>query len=379
MATEPASYQEDVDFLRQHTEVIELGASGDARVAIAPAYQGRVMTSTLMGGAGEGYGWINKPFIAAGEQSPVFNNYGGEDRLCLGPEAGQFGLFFEPGAPFDLEHTRCPAGLSNCEFVVVAQSERLVTMTTAVEVTNYRETTFSCRLRRTIHALTADEVASGLNSPLGNDISVVAFESVNTLYNQSREAWTRQTGLLSLWSLGMFKAIEKGKAVLPVTSGHVDELGPKVTMDYFGELGQSRGKMADNYCTLKADGLSRWKIGVSPARAKDVLGSFDSAKNCLTIVQYSLPRNACELPYVNSHWKIQEDPFAGDVINIYNDGGTADKEPTFYELETSSPAAELKPGQAISHTHFTSHFTGKFKSLNDLSKRVLEVDLKDLR
>ena len=43
--------------------------------------------------------------------------------------------------------------------------------------------------------------------------------------------------------------------------------------------------------------------------------------------------------YVNGQWGPQEDPFAGDVINSYNDGPVEDGSimGPFYEIETSSP------------------------------------------
>ena len=43
-------FASDVAFLRQHTEVVALtDPSGSAQVVVAPAYQGRVMTSTTGG------------------------------------------------------------------------------------------------------------------------------------------------------------------------------------------------------------------------------------------------------------------------------------------------------------------------------------------
>lgn len=54
-AAPPSNYEEDVAFLRKHTRVIELKLD-DAAVAIAPAYQGRVMTSTATGNSGYGFG-----------------------------------------------------------------------------------------------------------------------------------------------------------------------------------------------------------------------------------------------------------------------------------------------------------------------------------
>ena len=40
-----------------------------------------------------------------------FNNYGGEERFWLGPEGGQFSLWFAPGAKQDLDHWLTPPAL----------------------------------------------------------------------------------------------------------------------------------------------------------------------------------------------------------------------------------------------------------------------------
>ncbi|MEE8146591.1 MAG: DUF6786 family protein, partial [Longimicrobiales bacterium] len=46
----PRRYQADIDLLRSRLDVVELmDATGRGRVAIVPAYQGRVMTSTAGG------------------------------------------------------------------------------------------------------------------------------------------------------------------------------------------------------------------------------------------------------------------------------------------------------------------------------------------
>ena len=47
----------------------------------------------------------------------------------------------------------------------------------------------------------------------------------------------------------------------------------------------------------------------------------------------------------------------------------------FYELETSSPAAALKPGETMKHVQRTFHIQGSEKELNPLAKRLLGVDL----
>ena len=99
------SFEDDLYFLREHKEVIVLSdESGQAQVAVVPDFQGRVMTSTAQGLAGASFGWLNRDLIASAELRPHINAFGGEDRFWMGPEGGQFAIFFAAGDPFDLEH-----------------------------------------------------------------------------------------------------------------------------------------------------------------------------------------------------------------------------------------------------------------------------------
>ena len=142
-----------------------------------------------------------------------------------------------------------------------------------------------------------------------------------------------------------------------------------------------RFAVADGHVLFRCDGRYRSKLGVSPRRARDVLGSYDPDARLLTIVKFNLPEAPAELPYVNSLWEIQDEPFAGDVVNSYNDGeetpGAGQLGP-FYEIETSSPAAELAPEQAVTHVHQTFHLTGDLGPLNAISRAVLGVDLESI-
>ena len=103
------SFDDDVAFLRQRLEVVVLGEGTGARVAVVPAWQGRVATSTIGGPGAPSYGWINRELAASGKLLPHMNAFGGEDRLWLGPEGGQYSIFFKQGDPFDLEHWQTPA------------------------------------------------------------------------------------------------------------------------------------------------------------------------------------------------------------------------------------------------------------------------------
>ena len=90
--SDTATFGDDVAFLRSHTDIIVLSdEKGLAKVAIAPAWQGRVMTSTAGNNAGRSFGWVNRGLIASGKLVPHMNAFGGEDRLLAG--AGRRAVF----------------------------------------------------------------------------------------------------------------------------------------------------------------------------------------------------------------------------------------------------------------------------------------------
>lgn len=93
----------------------------------------------------------------------------------------------------------------------------------------------------------------------------------------------------------------------------------------------------------------------------------------MTIVQFTLPEGKTD--YVNSMWEIQEDPFSGDAVNSYNDGPLEDggQLGPFYELESSSPAVLLQPGENITHFRRTFHFTGEENQLDNIAKDVFGI------
>jgi hypothetical protein len=371
------SYADDLALMSNHTDVLELKAD-HARVAIAPGFQARVMTSTVANGL-LSFGWINEEFIRQGLEDPAFNNYGGEDRFWLGPEAGQFGLWFAPDEPFDTAHWKTPEGFGSGAWSVLSADDKSVRTTRDFDVANRHGTRFACKVNRTIRLLGEHDVSRHLGCQAPDGLSMVAFESTNELTNAGPDRWTRTNGLVSIWILGMFKPLPRGRVIVPIVPGDRQTLGPKVTTDYFGSLPDARGRLVDDCFLFACDGQYRSKIGVSPARAVNVLGSYDPDGKVLTIVQYSLPDNPTAKPWVNSLWEQQDHPYAGDVVNSYNDGPPDDPAETqlgpFYELETSSPAAELAAGDSISHAHRTFHFAGEPARLNDIARRVLSFDL----
>jgi hypothetical protein len=373
-----ASFGDDVDFLKKHTTVLVL-ERGDARVAICPAYQGRVMTSTASGSSGPSLGWIHREHIASGKTVPHINVYGGEDRFWIGPEGGQFSIFFKKGDPFDLEHWQTPAPIDSDSYPVSAQAPDRVSFRQPVRLVNYTGTTFTADVDREIRLLGAPEISAALGAGTSG-VRAVAFQSENRLTNRGREPWTRTTGLLSIWILGMFPPSPGTTVVLPVRQGPESTLGPVVNDAYFGKVPADRLAVRDGVVFFRADGRQRGKIGVSPRRAKKFIGSYDAAGRILTIVEFTLPAGATD--YVNSMWELQKNPFAGDAVNSYNDGppapGARPLGP-FYELETSSPAAALAPGASLTHVHRTFHFTGAEAELDRIARSALGVGIAEIR
>jgi creatinine amidohydrolase/Fe(II)-dependent formamide hydrolase-like protein len=378
--TRAATFGEDVAFLQKHTPLIVLtDRVGKAKVAVSPAWQGRVMTSTADGDDGGSYGWINRELIASGTLQPHINVFGGEDRFWLGPEGGQYSIFFAKGAKFELSDWFTPASLDTMGYSVARQSKSAVTFQAAFSVTNYSGIRFDVNVKRSVKLLSAKNAADRLGVKLHSDLSVVAFESVNQILNTGPLTWRKNTGLLSVWILGMFNPSPSTTIVVPIKYGSEPDLGPKVTSDYFGNVPPDRLVVKDRVVFFSGDGQYRSKIGISPLRSRAVLGSYDAARQMLTIVQFTQPEGVTD--YVNSLWKIQEHPYGGDAANSYNDGPPAPgAKPLgpFFELESSSPAAALSPGQSLKHVHRTMHWRGPRASLDTVARAVLGVSLAEI-
>jgi hypothetical protein len=376
-----ASFGDDLAFLQTHTRTVVLhDAANQAQVVVAPAWQGRVMTSTAGGASGPSFGWVNRALIASGTVQPHMNVFGGEDRFWLGPEGGQYSIFFAKGAKFVLDDWFTPPAIDTMAYDVVTEAADAVTVAASFGLTNYSGTTFDLRVHREVRLLRSADAWTKLGVKPSPGVRLVAFESDNRITNAGRAAWRKDTGLLSIWILGMFNPSPDATIVAPLAAGAETELGPKVTSDYFGAVPPDRLVVGDRAAFFKADGQFRSKIGVSPRRSRGVLGSYDAANRVLTIVQFTQPAGATD--YVNSLWKLQDRPYAGDAANCYNDGppspGAKPLGP-FYELESSSPAAALPPGATAAHVHRTMHLAGAEKDLDAVARSVLGVTIEEIR
>lgn len=387
-SSQDSVYEDVVAFLVQHTQVMELTNESGARVAVCPEFQGRVMTSTCEGPQGMSLGWINRAFIKSGQSDPHFNNYGGEDRFWLAPEGGQFALWFADGAEQTLENWLTPPAFNTGAFERVGNLNLPgYRFRRRMRITNASSTEFDLNVERYVRLLSAaaftESFGAKAGKALGNgSTKMVGFETQNKVTNQG-SAHSRDTGLISIWTLGMFPPSEETVVIAPYQAGPEDELGPIVNGDYFGPVPGDRLVVTPSAVLFRADGNYRSKIGLTPARAKPVVGSIDFTRGVLTLVHYTVPDNAKSEAYVNNTWVLpQPAPYSGDALNSYNDGPPepgAKSLGGFYELETLSPAKELATGDEITHIHQTFHIRGSIDNLADLAKLTLGVELDEIR
>lgn len=372
------TYGYDADFLRKHTgEIIELKSEdGNAKILLSAGYQGRVMTSTAEGDSGTSYGWINYGLLASGEKKQQFNPVGGEERFWMGPEGGQYSIYFKEKDSFTFANWQVPAVIDTIGYEISLNDKTQVIFTKKATITNYSGTVFDIVIERKIRLLDKNQAATKLNVPIPAGTRFVAYETENKVQNTGDADWAKDKGLLSIWLLGMFTPSPQTVVVIPFHPG----VGAKsfITDNYFGTIPPDRLQIKDSILYFTCDGKYRSKIGLSPLIAKPIAGSFDFEKNVLTIIIPQVNKNAA---YVNSKWEIQKEPYKGDVINSYNDGPLADgtQMGPFYEIESSSPALQLKKGETGEYKQVTCHFEGDYAALKQLAQQILGVNLDEIK
>jgi hypothetical protein len=372
------TYSYDVAFMKKNTRnVLELqDETGSSKVLLSADYQGRVMTSTAAGDSGSSFGWINYGLISSGEKKQHMNPVGGEERFWMGPEGGQYSIYFKKGDSFNFAHWFVPAVLDTVTYDIVQSDKSQALFSKNTELTNYSGTVFTIGITRKITLLNKSQLEERLKTNIPAGVSFVGFESDNQIKNNGNNDWKKSNGLLSIWILCMMNPSDETKVIIPFN--HLPNVRSYITDNYFGAIPANRLIVKDSILYFRCDGKARGKIGISPLIAKPITGSFDFSKNILTILVPQLDKTAS---YVNSKWEIQKQPYKGDVINSYNDGPLADGSQMgpFYEIESSSAGKELKKGEVQEYKQTTCHFQGDYKSLSELAKQLLGINLDDVK
>ncbi len=358
-----------------HEDAIILLGEGGTKVVVAPRLQGRILDSQFA--RQDSVGWVCYPEIAEGEKHAAFNNFGGQDRFWLGPEAGQFGIYFPPGAKLERASWRVPVDLDRGAFNVEEVTPEKVVFMRMASLSNYSGTSFRVRIDREVGLIPVAQMTRTIGVELPAGVAYVGSYSDNLLTNAGSEQWKKATGLLNVWILGQFVPGPQTVVIAPVQPGD----GPAYRDErYFGKLPPERLKFINETVLFRADAREEGKFGIPQKRTRGIAGSFDFIRNILVVVRFDVPVEPAS--YANSAWiKNQADPYDGDVFQAYNSDRTSslDHRYAFYEMESVSPSKELKPGETVHHRHETYCFQGDYDKLQELAKSLLRIDLNLVR
>ncbi len=364
-------FDEDLKLLNQYINPIVL-ISGEKQIVVSSEFQGRILTSTAKGLKGRSYGWFNKKLLTGGDSFQQKSKLGGEGRIWFGPDQGPYTLFFEIDSLTGEKNHKSPIDLDTISFPILSKTEKSVTLGNRLKIKNMNGFVFAVDVKRKIALLDEAFVNKSLNVDLGkNNLDYVSYSTNTTMTNIGKENWSKKSGLMSLWDLGCLHPTPGTTVVIPL----------KKQMDtatvYFTPIDKTRINIKNKVLYYKADADYLNKIGTLPEYTKPYFGSYSPESNVLTIIKFNFEGDT---DYVNAHPVNIENQYRGDVINVFNDGvwnGVGPFGP-FYELETSSPAKELKVGESISHYQEIYHFEGSKKELNIISESVLGVSINEI-
>jgi len=368
----PGTFGFDLAFLRKYDDPVVL-VSGNAEVIVSPKYQGKVFTSTAGGKSGISFGWVNyKAFDAAPDDH--MNAFGGENRLWLGPEGGKFSLFFKPGAAMEFAGWKTPPAYDTESWNIGVKDGHSVSMNKEMTLQNYTGTILTLKIDRKVEILERSQIFNKLGIVANDSMQVVGYDTHNSITNTGASEWTEHSGMPCIWMLDMFKPSPETIILVPFTNAANDSFNKIATTNYFGNIPDDRLKHNDSLIFFRADGRSRGKMGIHPAKAKTVAGSYDALHKVLTVTLFDVDRDA---KFLNQEWRTDRAEFSGDAVNAYNDGPLADGSQMgpFYEIESVSPAAFLKPGQSLTHRHAVFHFTGPEPALDTIAQKMFGVSL----
>jgi hypothetical protein len=343
---------------------------GDGCILIAPDLSARIMAVSMDGPTGENFGFVKPESIENRGKDPQFNAYGGALRWWAGPEGGQYGVAFPPGTKkFDLDSWYISEEYNGKPFAVAYPQQRTGTsalMGAEFKIENASGTKFHIGVECRLSIIDDPLEGARRSSARREDLKHLGYLSELTFENLSDEPLQKDTGLLSIWMLGMYAAGPRTFVVAPFErSGS----GRIVTDTYFSDDGIDGNRLITKdkagYLLFRADARERSKIGLSRSRAASTIGSMDLAKNLFTVWRFPIRR---KMPYVNSLWELQKHPYAGDVTNSYNDDGNFG---CFYELECSSHALALRPRKRFCFPLEIHHYRGELRPLTQAANKLL--------
>lgn len=376
---EKGTFGYDLNYLSKNDSLIVLKSEDEkAQVIVSAKYQAKVFTSTTNGVDGNSLGFVNYKFFDANVIDEHMNGYGGENRFWLGPEGGQYSIYFAPETEQVHANWHTPKAIDIEVWDLRSASTKEAVLSKDMKLKNYQGNTLDISVDRRISILSDLEIANQLGISLPDGVSAIAYETDNKITNKNDYEWTKETGTVCIWMLDMFNPSDSAITIIPYNIGDEDEMGVIATTDYFGEIPTDRLKDMDGVIYLKTDGKYRSKLGLNGKRTTGIAGNYDPIAQRLTLITFDV---SPQETYLNQEWNPERDPLKGDALNAYNDGPLEDGSimGPFLELESCSPAAFLKPDESLSHMHNVFHFVGDEVSLSNISEKLLGVRLEQVK
>jgi len=377
---EKGTFGYDLNYLKDKDSalIVLRGDGGRSQILVSAAYQAKVFTSTADGAEGKSLGYVNYKVFESGLIDEHMNGYGGENRFWLGPEGGQYSVFFEKGKEQVYDNWHTPKPIDTEAWSVTFVNQGNVSLKKEMTVTNYLGTQFHLQVDRNISLIELPEIQFGLGITLNPNVKAVAYSTENRILNLNDFEWTTATGTICIWMLDMFNPAPHAVTVVPYREGDETALGKVVTSDYFGEIPADRLKVSAGLIYLKTDGKYRSKLGLNAHRTTSIAGNYDPDAGRLTVISYEVDNGAI---YLSQEWNPAKDPLTGDAMNAYNDGPLDDGSimGPFLELESVSPAAFLKPMQSLVHKHNVYHFIGSEDDLSPITEKLFGVKTVEIK
>src|SRR5690554_2380637 len=128
---EKGTFGYDVNYLSERDSGLIVLKSDDeqAQLILSPKYQAKVFTSTAEGLDGNSHGFVNYKFFEAGVVDEHMNGFGGENRFWLGPEGGQYSIYFAPDSEQVYDNWHTPKAIDIEEWDVQSATTQEATFT----------------------------------------------------------------------------------------------------------------------------------------------------------------------------------------------------------------------------------------------------------
>jgi hypothetical protein len=316
-------------------------------------------------------GWINHDYIEKHLHDPHANVYGGSDRIWIGPEGSTNSFYFEPGDSLTYSYWHVPPALDTAVYDLVYQSKQEVSFRKEFQLLNYKQNVFDFRIDRSIQLLARRDIMNYIGTEIPKQVRAVAFQSRNTITNIGNHKWDTGFGMPNIRVLGMFPSSKNHIILIPKKAGASLKHNPQYVFD--------KKRIADKKTHWLVSGNSNlpMQVGLRQNQTYNYIGTYDPQTSVLTIIQFTLPSRP--MRYVSSEWSVEATLSEGTAISVYTDGPSASKPQTghYIEIESTSPAASLKPKEKLTHYHRTFHFVGRPHRLDPIVQHVFGMKLSE--